>query len=187
MKFGKAFAIETKPYYKLSECLNAYKKEQLLLLADYIQFENEIETSISKEDLVKYLYKTILKRLEYIFLYSDPYDFIITSAFSKEDDSEKSHFLEVFTTNFGEGAETQIMLSNMHAIQNGIMFVFAEDDENPVLVVPDEVKEKILLLVKQAQNNEFEPGEMNPFLQYCERGFRNLLYSGCFNLAEFHL
>lgn len=168
MKFGKAFAIKTKPCYKLSECLNAYKKEQLLLLADYMKFENEIEATISKEELVKFLYINILERLEYIFLYSDPYDFIITSAFSKEDDSEKGHFLEVFTTNFGEGAETQIMLSNMHAIQNGIMFVFAEDDENPVLVVPDEVKEKIMVLIKQAKNNEFEPGEMNPFLQYCE-------------------
>ena len=89
MKFGKVFAIKTKPCKTLSECLNSYSKVQLEILTDRMNLDRQIKKSATKAERVLILKEKILERLDYLFDYLDSYDFVITAVFAKEDDNER--------------------------------------------------------------------------------------------------
>lgn len=168
MKFGKVFAIKTKPCKTLLECLNSYSKVQLEILTDRMNLDRQIKKSATKAERVLILKEKILERLDYLFDYLDSYDFVITAVFAKEDDNEKLRVLMNFMKDFGEGAEDRIMHSNMTAIENGLMFLFVEDEDNPMLILPDEVREKISELVPLAKAEKYRPGNLNSFMYYGE-------------------
>ncbi|MBO4859594.1 MAG: hypothetical protein J5527_13860 [Treponema sp.] len=167
-KFKNIFAIKTKPCYKLSECLEAYSKAQLQFLIDSMNLDEPIASNIKKAELVSFMSNKIMERLDYLFRYLESYDFIVTAAYSKDEDADKGRLLEIFMQTYGEGAEDIITFSNMNAFENGLMYLFAEDEENPVLVVPDEVKAKIQELVKLAKEDKFTPGDLHDFMEYGE-------------------
>lgn len=168
MKFGKAFAIKAKPCKTLLDCLNSYSKTQLEILTDRMNLDRQIKASATKEERASILKDKILERLDYIFDYLDSNDFIITAAFSKEDDNDKVRVLMNFMKDFGEGAEDRVKLSNMSAIENGIMFLFVDNEDKPMLVLPDEVREKISELVSLAKADKYKPGYLNTFMNYGE-------------------
>lgn len=169
-KLKNPFVIKAKPCYKLSECLTLYSKMQLQILLNTLNLNEPIDSKVktTKSELVSFLNDKILERLDYLFRYLDGYDFIITSAYCKDDDADKGRLLEIFMQSFGEGAEDRILQANMTAFENGLFFLFAEDKENPVLVVPDEVKAKVRELVELAKEDKFEPGDLHDFMEYGE-------------------
>lgn len=169
-KLKNPFVIKAKPCYKLSECLALYSDVQLQCLIDGMNLDEPIDSKgkNKKSGLVSFLNDKILERLDYLFRYLEAYDFIITAAYCKDDDADKGRLLEIFMQSFGEGAEDRIILSNMTAFENGLMFLFAEDEENPELVVPDEVKVKVRELVKLAKEDKFNPGDLHDFMEYGE-------------------
>ncbi|MGN0739124.1 MAG: hypothetical protein ACI4LX_03010 [Treponema sp.] len=168
MKFKNIFAIETAPCKTLLECLNSYSKVQLEILTDKMNLGDCIKKSATKKDRVIFLKGNILKRLDYLFDYLDSNAFLITAIFATEDDDDKKRVLTNFMEAFGEGTEEEVMNSCMSAIENGLMFLFAKDEDNPVFVVPDEIREKVLDLAALAKAKKYKPGFLHDFMKYCE-------------------
>lgn len=168
MKTENVFAIKTDPCKTLLECLNSYSIDQLEILIDKMNLDGQIKKSATKKDKAIFLKDTILERLDYLFDYLDSDTFLITSILANEDDDFKNSALTDFMEAFGEGAEEEVMLSCMTAIQNGLIFLFAKDKDNPVSVVPDEIRERVFDLVALTKTDKYKPGTLHDFMQYCE-------------------
>ena len=177
IKNKNVFAIKAAPCKSLADCLAAYSKVQLQILAEEMHIDHLIKRTAKKTELVTFLSEQILSRLDYLFRYLAYPVFIVSVAFSKDDENDTAHILEGFKETFGDGAEDQIELSIMKAIENGIFYLFAEDEENPILLIPDEVKSKIAETAVAAKKQEFNPGDLNQFMCYAE--ILSALYGLC--------
>ena len=168
MKTKNIFAIKTAPCKTLLECLNSYSKDQLEILINKMNLDGQIKKSATKKDKAIILKDTILERLDYLFDYLDSDTFLITAIFANEDDDFKNSALTDFMEAFGEGAEEESMRCSMLAIENGLIFLFAKDEDNPVSVVPDEIRERVFDLLALTKAKKYKPGSLNDFMQYCE-------------------
>lgn len=168
MKTKNIFAIKTAPCKTLLECLNSYSKDQLEILINKLNLDGQIKKSATKKDKAIIIKDTILERLDYLFDYLDSDTFLITAIFANEDDDFKNSALTDFMEAFGEGAEEESMRCSMLAIENGLIFLFAKDEDNPVSVVPDEIREKVFDLLALTKAKKYKPGSLNDFMQYCE-------------------
>lgn len=168
MKTKNIFAIKTAPCKTLLECLNSYSKDQLEILIDKMNLDGQIKKSATKKDKAIIIKDTILERLDYLFDYLDSDTFLITAIFANEDDDFKNSALTDFMEAFGEGAEEESMRCSMLAIENGLIFLFAKDEDNPVSVVPDEIRERVFDLLALTKAKKYKPGSLNDFMQYCE-------------------
>lgn len=168
MKTKNIFAIKTAPCKTLLECLNSYSKDQLEILINKLNLDGQIKKSATKKDKAIIIKDTILERLDYLFDYLDSDTFLITAIFANEDDDFKNSALTDFMEAFGEGAEEESMRCSMLAIENGLIFLFAKDEDNPVSVVPDEIRERVFDLLALTKAKKYKPGSLNDFMQYCE-------------------
>ena len=168
IKTKNVFAINAAPCKSLADCLAAYSKVQLQILVDRMNLDHLIKQTAKKTELVAFLSEQILSRLDYLFCYLDYPVFIVAAAFSKDDENDTARVLEDFKESFGDGAEDQIELSILLAIENGIFFLFSEDEENPILLIPNEVKSKIAEIVAATKKSELSPGDLNQFMCYAE-------------------
>lgn len=168
MKTKNIFAIKTAPCKTLLECLNSYSKDQLEILINKLNLDGQIKKSATKKDKAIIIKDTILERLDYLFDYLDSDTFLITAIFANEDDDFKNSALTDFMEAFGEGAEEESMRCSMLAIENGLIFLFAKDEDNPVSVVPDEIREKVFDLLALTKAKKYKPGTLHDFMQYCE-------------------
>lgn len=168
MKSENIFAIKNDPCKTLLECLNSYSKDQLEILIDKMNLDGQIKKSATKKDKAIFLKDNILERLDYLFDYLDSNTLLITAILAKEDDDVKTRALTDFIEKFGEGAEEDVICSSMLAIQNGLLFIFAKDEDNPVPVVPDEIREKVFDLVALTRAKKYKPESLYDFMQYCE-------------------
>lgn len=168
MKTKNIFAIKTAPCKTLLECLNSYSKDQLEILINKLNLDGQIKKSATKKDKAIIIKDTILERLDYLFDYLDSDTFLITAILANEDDDFKNSALTDFMEAFGEGAEEESMRCSMLAIENGLIFLFAKDEDNPVSVVPDEIRERVFDLLALTKAKKYKPGSLNDFMQYCE-------------------